>query len=77
MQTWLIFTFLLFLNLIGHSQNPNAIKEQLTSQYLENKEYDKANEYLAEFYTENPNIWFLRYYNCLIALKDYSKAEKN
>lgn len=76
MQTWLIFTFLLFLNLIGHSQNPNAIKEQLTLQYLENKEYDKANEYLAEFYTENPNIWFLRYYNCLIALKDYSKAEK-
>ncbi|MFN8230371.1 MAG: tetratricopeptide repeat protein [Bacteroidia bacterium] len=76
MRKRIIFIFFITLNFIGLSQNPNAIKEKLALQYIDNKEYDKANEYLSELFSDNPNVWFTQYYKCLMALKDYSKAEK-
>jgi tetratricopeptide (TPR) repeat protein len=76
MRIWIIFIFFTTLCYVGYSQNPNAIKEKLALQYIENKEYDKANEYLSELYSDNPNIWFAQYYKSLMALKEFSKAEK-
>lgn len=54
-------------------QNNN---EKLALQYFEQKEFDKANVYLDDLYDNYPDIWFAHYYKSLLAVKDYSKAEK-
>lgn len=62
------------LNLFA--QKPNNSNEKLALQYLDNKEFDKANEYLGDLYNNNPDNWYPYYFKSLMAVKDYSKAEK-
>lgn len=50
--------------------------EKLALQYYEQKEYEKANVYFENMFEENPDIWFSYYYKSLVAVKDFSKAEK-
>lgn len=51
--------------------------EQLASQYVMSREFDKAVEIYERLYDKNPALYYYTYYtNCLIELKDYEKAEK-
>ncbi|MCA6436935.1 MAG: tetratricopeptide repeat protein [Bacteroidetes bacterium] len=63
-----------YLNLFA--QKPNNSNEKLALQYFENKEFDKANDYLSDLYANNPDNWYPYYFKSLMAVKDYSKAEK-
>ncbi len=45
-------------------------------QYLEQKEYDKANAYLEKLFDKSPEQWYTYYYTGLVGAKDYSRAEK-
>lgn len=45
-------------------------------QYIEQKEFDKANVILEELYDKNPSVWFPAYYKTLLTVKDFEKAEK-
>jgi tetratricopeptide (TPR) repeat protein len=58
----------------AQKQNNNA--DKLAMQYLEQKEYEKANVYLENLFDANPEAWFYYYYKSLMAVKDFSKAEK-
>ena len=68
----------LFLFLSGwmFSQKGSANYEKLAIQHLELKEYDKAITYLDNLYDKNPDTWYQHYFKALMALKEYSKAEK-
>lgn len=50
--------------------------EQLALQYYEQKDYEKAAVYFDKLYDKNPDAYYTYYYRTLMALKDYSKAEK-
>lgn len=50
--------------------------DKLALQYLDQKEYEKANVYLEKLYDKNPEQWYTYYYNGLLGLKDYNHAEK-
>lgn len=50
--------------------------EKLAEQFLEQKEYDKANTYLEKLFDKDPEQWFSRYYTGLVGVKDYNRAEK-
>ncbi|MEI6123974.1 MAG: tetratricopeptide repeat protein [Bacteroidota bacterium] len=51
--------------------------EQLAIQYYQNKEFDKAVLLFEDLYGKTPNPFIYDYYfNCLLELKDYKKAEK-
>ncbi|MGZ4042991.1 MAG: tetratricopeptide repeat protein [Bacteroidia bacterium] len=79
MQKLFKYFFILFLVLSGASlsaQKPQNNNEKLALQYFEQKEYDKANVYFENLYDQNPDIWYQHYYKSLLAVKDYSKAEK-
>lgn len=71
--------FFLFL-LLAICQNLSAQKgqnaEKLALQYYEQKEYEKANVFFEDLFDQNPDIWYSNYYKSLVAVKDFSKAEK-
>lgn len=73
-----LFYIILFLlsTLSVFSQKPNNSNDKLALQYLENKEYEKANEYFSDLYNANPDNWYPYYFKSLMAAKDYAKAEK-
>lgn len=50
--------------------------EKLALQYFEQKDFDKANTYFEDLYDKSPEMWFPYYYKSLMAVKDYSRAEK-
>jgi len=66
--------FILFAGLNSFSQKNND--DKLALQYLDNKEYEKANVYLDKLYDKNPEQWFSYYYAGLVGMKDYKQAEK-
>ena len=66
--------FVLVLLFIQFISNAQASKEALAMQYYDQKEYEKAIEYLEDIYKYNPNTWFGYYYKCLLQLKDYDQA---
>ena len=51
--------------------------EQLAIQYYQNKEYDKAVLLFEDLYSKTPTPFIYDYYyNCLLEIKDYKKAER-
>lgn len=59
------------LGQVGPDQN-------LALQYYRNEEYDKAAELFEKLYKENSetDYYYRYYYNCLLKLEDYKRAEK-
>ena len=73
MNKILIFLFLLF-NLSAVAQS--STDHQLANQYFRNKEFDKALPYFEKLFEKQPSFYYSPYIKCLIALKEYEKAEK-
>jgi tetratricopeptide (TPR) repeat protein len=69
--------FIIFLSVFfSASLCGQNIKEALAMQYLDQKEYDKANVLLEDLYDKNPGMWYPAYFKSLMAVKDFDKAEK-
>ncbi len=64
------------VQLLGPSSNQTLTTEKLAIQYYEQKQFEKANIYFDELFNRSAEIWFSYYYKSLLAIKDYSKAEK-
>ena len=64
------------VQLLGPSSNQTLTTEKLAIQYYEQKQFEKANIYFDELFNKSAEIWFSYYYKSLLAIKDYSKAEK-
>lgn len=64
------------VQLLGPSSNQTLTTEKLAIQYYEQKEFEKANIYFDDLFNKSAENWFAYYYKSLIAIKDYSKAEK-
>lgn len=50
--------------------------DKLALQYLDKKEYEKANVYLEKLYDRAPDMWYIYYYQGLVGAKEYKDAEK-
>jgi len=59
-----------------NAQNVQTANGKLALQYFEDKEFEKANVYLEDLYDKNPSAWYVYYFKSLLAVKDFSKAEK-
>ncbi len=70
----IFFLVLIFSGLNSFSQKNND--DKLALQYLDNKEFEKANVYLEKLYDRSPEQWFSYYYTGLVGAKEYSRAEK-
>lgn len=68
--------FVLALPVFGLAQRQPNNDEKLALQYFEQKEFDKANVYFDNLYDKSPASTYPYYYKSLLAVKDYSKAEK-
>jgi len=68
--------FILFFCLSSNAQR-EATQEKLAIQYLEQKEFEKANVYLDLLYDGAPDRWYSDYYRSLLNTKSYDVAEKN
>ena len=64
------------VQLLGPSSNQTLTTEKLAIQYYEQKAFEKANIYFDELFNRSAENWFSYYYKSLLAIKDYSKAEK-
>ena len=64
------------IQLLGPSSNQTLTTEKLAIQYYEQKQFEKANIYFDELFNKSAENWFSYYYKSLLAIKDYSKAEK-
>ena len=64
------------VQLLGPSSNQTLTTEKLAVQYYEQKQFEKANIYFDELFNKSAENWFSYYYKSLLAIKDYSKAEK-
>ena len=69
-----LITALLFLASISIGFSQNA---RLAQQYFQNGEYEKAAEMYSALYQKNGNndFFFDRYFDCLLALEEYSEGE--
>lgn len=54
----------------------NGTPDKLAMLYYEKKDYEKAIVYLEPLYDKNPEAWYIYYYNSLVQVKDFSRAEK-
>ncbi len=74
MRNLIIFTFLL-RSFILSAQTETDI--QLAQHYFTNGEFDKATSYYEKLYSsQSTKIYFTRYLECLIQIKDFKTAEK-
>ena len=64
------------VQLLGPSSSQTLTTEKLAIQYYEQKQFEKANIYFDELFNRSAENWFSYYYKSLLAIKDYSKAEK-
>lgn len=71
---FLILILLMGIHYESLSQGQNNI--ELANQYASTGEYEKAVVYFEKWYSNDPYNAYPPYLNCLIALKDYDKAEK-
>ncbi|MFH1004759.1 MAG: tetratricopeptide repeat protein [Bacteroidota bacterium] len=75
-----IFLFLyisIHLSAQPWTTNSASTDEQLASQYLLNKEYDKAIVYYEKLFSKkNGIVYYNQYLTCMLKLKSYDKAEK-
>jgi tetratricopeptide (TPR) repeat protein len=71
------FLFLAYFSSAQPTRN-NSDKNQLVLalQYLDQREYDKANAYLEDLYDKNPAGIYPYYFKSLMEVKDFQKAEK-
>jgi tetratricopeptide (TPR) repeat protein len=67
----IILFFLLPFSFVAQST-----EEQLALQAFNNKEYDKAILYYEKLYDQSPIQFYANYFKCLLATKDFKKAEK-
>jgi tetratricopeptide (TPR) repeat protein len=70
----LLLCVLSMLGLQLFSQKNND--DKLALQYLDAKEFEKANVYLEKLYDRAPDQWYSYYYTGLVGVKDYKQAEK-
>jgi tetratricopeptide (TPR) repeat protein len=70
------FVAVVFLQSNLLAQKPTNNHDKLALQYFELKDYEKANEYFADLYDNNPEAWYTYYFKSLIGAKDLSRAEK-
>jgi tetratricopeptide (TPR) repeat protein len=70
----LLFTLFLMRADIAPAQGQN--NQELAMQYSSTGEYDKAVVYFERWYNNDPFAAYQPYLQCLVALKDYDKAEK-
>ena len=74
MRNLIIFTFLL-RSFILSAQSETDI--QLAQHYFINGEFDKATSYYEKLYSsQSTKIYFTRYLECLVQIKDFKTAEK-
>ena len=74
MRNLIIFTFLL-RSFILSAQSETDI--QLAQHYFTNGEFDKATSYYEKLYSsQSTKIYFTRYLECLVQIKDFKTAEK-
>jgi tetratricopeptide (TPR) repeat protein len=52
------------------------VDEQLAQQFFEMREYDKAIVYFEKLYEKNQPVYYGQYFKCLMATRDFRKAEK-
>lgn len=52
------------------------VDEQLAQQFFEMREYEKAIVYYEKLYDKNQGLYYGQYFKCLLATKDYKRAEK-
>ena len=74
-----ILAFLILFIAIGSQgvfAQPGQSNAELANQYFSTGEYDKAVVYFEKFYDQDPFAAYLGYSKCLMALKDFDKAEK-
>lgn len=71
---FLILILMMGIHYESLSQGQNNI--ELANQYASTGEYEKAVVYFEKWYSNDPYNAYPPYLNCLIALKDYDKAEK-
>jgi len=65
-----------FTNIFTVNGQANSDK-QLALQYYQNQEYEKAATLYEQLFSKsNLDYYYLYYFNCLIQLEDYNKAEK-
>lgn len=69
-----ILTFLLFFALNSFSQGNQD--RQLADQFLNNAEYEKAAQLYDKLMDKDPYGTYPQYFRCLLAMKEYDKAEK-
>lgn len=69
--TFLVSLFFFFSGAAQSSQD-----RQLADQYLNNAEYEKAAELYDKLMDKDPFGTYPQYYRCLLAMKNYSEAEK-
>lgn len=75
MRHLLLILFIGFSSL-AFAQRGGQMDAQLALQYFEQKEFEKANIYFENLYDKAPNQWYANYFKSLLAVKDFSKAEK-
>jgi tetratricopeptide (TPR) repeat protein len=74
MKNLIIFTFL-FRFFLCAAQSETDI--QLAQHYFTSGEFDKATSYYEKLYTsQSTKVYFTRYLECLMQIKDYKTAEK-
>ena len=75
-MNYLILIFICCITSFSSLIAQKANDEKLAMQFYEQKQYDKAATYFDNLYDKNPDAYFTYYYKCLVAIKEYSKAEK-
>ncbi|NBR15069.1 MAG: hypothetical protein EBQ94_11875 [Flavobacteriales bacterium] len=74
MKLRLLLSFFL-LSFISFSQTETDI--QLAQYYYSNGDFEKATTYYEKIYNSTPTrVYFNRYFECLVQIKDYKTAEK-
>lgn len=71
----MIGTLLLTTPVAAQKGNSNT-NERLARQFYEQKDFANAIVYLDQLYKDSPEQWYGYYFNSLLAVKDYAKAEK-
>jgi tetratricopeptide (TPR) repeat protein len=76
LHTKILLIAMLLLPLAESFAQPNT-NEQLAVQYFQEKQFEKAAILFEDIYNAKPTPFIYDYYfNCLLELKDYKKAEK-
>src|SRR5574343_1213571 len=70
----IIFLLFFLTSVLIVAQKTND--DKLALQFLEKKDYEKANVYLEKLFDKNPDMWYNHYYTGLMGVKDFKSAEK-